>query len=135
MTLTISVVKDICRRNYRNFFKYVFVGGSTFVLDLGLLVFLHAVCQVPVILAATVSYWTSIAYNFAMNRQWTFDTTASLRHHAVAYGILLLTNYVVTIGIIAALGAIHVNYAMAKVLAVVVSMSWTYVIYKKVIFV
>jgi len=123
------------QRNRENFVKYVCVGGSTFLIDLGLLVVLHEVCHVPVVIAATISYWTSIVYNFAMNRYWTFETTRSLKHHAMAYGLLLLTNYIVTIAIIWALGLVGVTYTLAKILAVGISMSWTYVVYKKVIFV
>lgn len=135
MTLTLDQVKAIWLRNYRNFFKYLFVGGSTFVLDLGLLILLKEVGHLHVITAASISYWTSIGYNFMLNRQWTFDTTRSLRRHAFAYGLLLVMNYVVTVSIISGLGQLHVQYALAKVLAVALSATWTYVIYKKVIFV
>ena len=133
--ITLPILKDKLRRNWRNFIKYVFVGGSTFILDLGLLVLLKEVGHLPIIVAATISYWTSIAYNFSLNRHWTFETTRSLRHHAVAYSLLLLTNYVVTVGVIAGLGHLGVSYALAKIIAVGLSMSWTYVMYKKVIFV
>jgi putative flippase GtrA len=135
MTLTWEEVKAAWLRNYRSFFKYVFVGGSTFLLDISLLIFLKEVGGWHVITAATASYWASIGYNFLLNRQWTFDTTRSLRRHAFAYGLLLATNYAVTIGIITGLGALGIKYTIAKVLAVGLSATWTYVIYKKVIFV
>lgn len=135
MVLTVDYLKDALRRHYRNVLRYAFVGASTFALDLGLLVALHELGHLSVVVAATISYWTSIAYNFMMNRQWTFETTASIRRHAVAYGLLLLTNYAVTIGLIALLGTVHINYAVTKIIAVVISASWTYLAYKKLIFV
>lgn len=135
MTLTRETLKAIWDRNYRNFFKYLFVGGSTFALDLGLLILLKEVGHLHVITAASISYWTSIGYNFLLNRQWTFNTTRSIQRHAIAYSALLLANYAVTIGIIGGLSHLHVPYALAKVLAVGLSATWTYIIYKKVIFV
>ena len=135
IALTVPTIKDAAKRNYRHFSKYVLVGGSTFVVDLGLLVALHQLGQVPVIWAATISYWVSIMFNFALNRHWTFETTRSLHRHAVAYGALLAVNYAVTIGVIAGLGLLGVTYTLAKVAAVGLSMTWTYWVYKHVIFV
>jgi putative flippase GtrA len=115
--------------------KYVVVGGSTFLIDLGLLILLREVAHVAILLATTISYWASIAFNFFTNRAWTFQAQARLRRHALPYVLLLLTNYVVTIGLVGGLSHLGVNYAIAKVLAVGVSMSWTYIAYKKLIFV
>lgn len=135
MLLKIAYIKDALYRHRKSMTKYVLVGGSTFVLDLGLLILLREVFHVQVLLAATAAYWTSIVYNFLMNRTWTFETSAGIKRHAWAYGLLLLTNYLVTIGIIAVLGHFGLNYAIAKVLAVGFSISWTYIAYKKFIFV
>lgn len=137
MTVTWEYIWDALRRHRKSMVKYVLVGGSTFVLDFVLLVLLHELVHLPVVVAATISYWTSIGYNFWLNRHWTFTASAtrSLRHHAVAYGALLLTNYLVTVGIIWGLGHLGIPYPIAKILAVGFSTSWTYVIYKKVIFV
>ena len=115
--------------------RYVAIGGTTFAIDFFLLVFLHAVFHVPVLVAATISYWTSIAFNFFANRVWTFGATEThIAKHAVSYSLLLGFNYLFTIAFIGITGHFRLHYTIAKIIAVAVQTSWTYVIYKKVIF-
>lgn len=119
-----------------DWFKYSFVGSTTVVIDLGLLIVLKQVFHVNTILAATVSYWVGVFYNFFLNRHWTFEAGGKgLHRHMWRYGVLLVINYLVAIGFIAALGLVGVNYAIAKVIAIIVSMSWTYLALKKLIFI
>lgn len=118
------------------FVRYLFIGGSTFVIDFGLLVILHDILNFNVLVAASISYWTSIIFNFTINRYWTFNSTekGELKKHIVEYSILLAFNYAFTIGFIAAATGLGLHYTIAKVLAVGLQISWTYYIYKNVIF-
>jgi len=128
--------KQISRKVYEHsFVRYVAIGGTTFVIDFSLLVFLHSFMHAPLLVAATISYWSSIAFNFLANRFWTFGATEThIAKHAVAYGVLLGANYLFTIGFIAGATHLGVAYTIAKVMAVAVQIPWTYVAYKKVIF-
>lgn len=115
--------------------RYLFVGGTTFMIDFGLLVLLHGYLDLNLQLAASISYWTSILYNFTLNRNWTFSTSEkkALHKHVMAYGILLACNYVFTIAFVS-LGSQFMNYTIAKTLAVMIQTLWTYRIYKNIIF-
>ncbi len=119
-----------------SFVRYVVVGGSTFALDFFLLILLHGVLHLNVLVAATVSYWVSIAYNFLLNRFWTFSATEKkeLTRHILLYGILLGSNYLFTIAFLAVAGRLGMHYIVAKILSVGIQMSWTYLVYKRVIF-
>src|SRR5260221_2613597 len=89
---------------YRHHFvRYLFVGGSTFVLDFTILAGLHSGLGVGLAVATTVAYWVSIAYNFIFNRYWTFDAREknSLRRHIALYLVLLCINYVFVVIFIA----------------------------------
>jgi putative flippase GtrA len=122
---------------YRHHFvRYVFVGGSTFAMDFLLLVFLHGVLHIEVLVSATISYWTSIIYNFLMNRFWTFQATENkqLGRHLLLYGMLLGCNYLFTISFIGVTGHFGLHYTVAKVLAVAIQMTWTYMVYQRYIF-
>lgn len=115
--------------------RYVAIGGTTFALDFCLLIFLHAALHLPLLIAASVSYWASIAFNFLANRFWTFGATErNIAHHAFGYGILLGINFLFTLGFIGIATHFGMVYTLAKVLAVAVQMSWTYLAYKKIIF-
>lgn len=118
-----------------SFVRYVVIGGSTFALDFGLLVFLHSALGVNVLVAATISYWSSIAFNFYANRHWSFGVKDSpIGRHLVAYGVLLGINYLFTVGFIGVATHFGMHYTIAKILSVGIQISWTYFAYKKFVF-
>ncbi len=130
-------VKEITIFLYRHHFvRYLLVGGTTFVIDFGILFFLHSVLKLNLAGSTSVAYWISISYNFVLNRYWTFDAgeKESLARHLSIYFALLVCNYLFTVTVVSVLGT-HINYVIAKALAVAVSMTWTYVVYKNYIFV
>jgi putative flippase GtrA len=131
-----ETVKHISRKVYEHsFVRYVAIGGTTFMLDFLILVLLHGVLGVNLLVAATISYWSSIIFNFVANRVWTFGATEThIAKHAVAYGILLGFNYVFTLAFVGIASHMGMHYTIAKVFAVAIQIPWTYIAYKKVIF-
>ncbi len=115
--------------------RYLFVGGTTFFIDFGLLVLLHGKLNIGLAIAASTSYWVSILYNFNLNRNWTFSAAESkkLHQHILPYSILLCFNYLFTVLFLSLITRV-IHYQVAKVIAVVVQVAWTYPIYKYVIF-
>lgn len=134
---TVKDIKQLTLYLYRHHFvRYLLVGGSTFVIDFGILYVLHGHFGLNLAASASVSYWISISYNFVLNRYWTFDARekASLARHVSTYFFLLVANYLFTVAFVSIVGE-HINYVVAKALAVAIQMVWTYQVYKKVIFV
>jgi putative flippase GtrA len=122
---------------YRHHFvRYLFVGGTTFILDFGILVFLHGKMDVGIAAATSVAYWISIVYNFILNRYWTFDAREkeSLQRHITTYFLLLVINYLFAVTFVS-YASDHINYIIAKAIAVIIQMVWTYPVYKHYIFV
>lgn len=121
---------------HHHFIRYLLVGGTTFVIDFGLLVLLHGKLKINIAVATSVAYWISIIYNFILNRYWTFDAREkeSLKRHITTYTLLLVVNYFFVVAFMA-LASNHINYIIAKAIAVLIQMVWTYPVYKKVIFV
>lgn len=129
-------VVNLARVAYANhFMRYLFVGFSTFFIDFGLLVLLHGILTINLIVATSVAYWTSIAYNFILNRWWTFSNrdNETLKRNIIGYVVLLALNYAFTV-IFIKLASHHINYGLAKVLAVGMQICWTFPAYKFIIF-
>jgi putative flippase GtrA len=120
---------------HHHFVRYVLVGGTTFTIDFGILVSLHSGVSVGIAAATSVAYWASIIYNFILNRYWTFDSRekASLQRHITAYLMLLILNYFFVV-IFVSYASDHISYIIAKAIAVVIQMIWTYPVYKHYIF-
>jgi putative flippase GtrA len=130
-------IKKLTLYLYRHHFvRYLLVGGTTFIIDFGLLVLLHGHFDLNLGASTSVAYWVSIIYNFTLNRYWTFDAREkeSLARHISTYFILLVFNYLFTVTFVSILGE-HFNYIIVKAVAVAIQMIWTYPIYKKLIFV
>jgi putative flippase GtrA len=116
--------------------RYLFVGGSTFVIDEGLLILFHGVLSIWLPLALLGAYCVAFAYNFVLNRWWTFNAAdnQSIKKHLVPYSALFLFNLAFTV-VFVSLASHVINYAIAKVIAVAIQVSWTYFIYKHFIFI
>src|SRR5581483_3076562 len=91
---------EFARYLYRHHFvRYLFVGGTTFIIDFGLLFLMHGKWGVRLAMATTVAYWVSIVYNFSLNRYWTFSQRdiRDLHRHLSSYMLLLGFNYLFTV--------------------------------------
>lgn len=128
--------KYISKKLYEHsFVRYVAIGGTTFAIDFMLLVGLHGMLNLNLFIATTVAYWTSIAFNFLANRFWTFGATEThIMKHLTAYLILLAVNYLFTVLFLTVATHLGMHYTVAKILAVLIQISWTYVAYKKFVF-
>jgi putative flippase GtrA len=115
--------------------KYLIIGVITVSIDLGLLALLHHVFGVNVFVSATISFWTSLVFNFSANKFWTFGITENTVQHTGAYLTLIGINYLVGIGMIAASSTLGVSYLAAKLLAVMLTTCWNFLLYKHIIFV
>ena len=128
--------KELTIYLYRHHFvRYLLVGGTTFIIDFGILIGLHGGLKVGIAAATSVAYWVSIIYNFILNRYWTFDAREkeSLQRHITTYFLLLIVNYFFAVTFVS-FASDHISYVLAKAIAVAFQMIWTYPIYKKVIF-
>jgi putative flippase GtrA len=121
---------------YRHhFIRYLFVGGTTFILDEGLLILLHGHLDVWLPLALFIAYLVAFIYNFSLNRWWTFSASENktLKQHMVPYTLLFFFNLAFTV-VFVSLASHVINYALAKAIAVVIQVGWNFIIYKYVIF-
>ncbi len=119
----------------RSFKRYLFVGFSTVAIDYTLLVVFRMVFSSGLVYSVTIAYWMSIAYNFLLNRHWSFGAGGGMvPRQVVLYSLLLIFNYLVTIGVVWGLGVFGASEYISKVFALALTISWTYVFYKKIIF-
>jgi putative flippase GtrA len=133
----VDSVKDYSKFFYSHpLVRYILVGGSTFVLDLGLLILLKEKAGFSLALATSIAYWVAIIYNFILNRYWTFSVSEreNLHRHILNYLVLLGFNYLFTVLFVSIVGR-HIYFGLAKAIAVIIQTTWTYFVYKNYIFV
>lgn len=115
--------------------RYLLVGGSSFLLDAGLLFLLYEQFDLPLALATSVAFWVAVIYNFVLTKYWTFSNREKdqLKKHIVLYLCLLGFNYLATVWLMILLTSI-LHVVLAKTLIAAAQTLWNYPIYKYFIF-
>jgi len=122
--------------NSKSFRRYLFVGFSTVAIDYGLLIILRQFFSSGLFSAVSIAYWTSIAYNFTLNRYWSFEASSGMvPRQLFLYACLLVFNYFITVGIVWGLESAGLSEYIAKLIALGITVTWTYLFYKKIVFI
>jgi putative flippase GtrA len=118
----------------RRFLTYVAVGLAGFAVDFGLLVLFREVVGTPVLVAATIAFWASLAVVFLTNKYVTFDARGSGHRQIVRYFVLLGFNYLATLGVVYLAERTGLGYQLGKIAAVGMTTIWNYFAYQLWVF-
>jgi len=116
--------------------KYLFVGGSAFLLEYGLFLILNSTLNL-LILANVLSFVVGLVYSFVLHQKWTFagDHKHDPRKQAASYLLLALVNVVLTSFIITLLvDSLGVLPFVAKIICMLLVVAWNFLILNKIIF-
>lgn len=82
----------------KQIFRYLLVGGSGFVLDVGILYVLKQIFGAPATLGVICSQVVVIGYNFLLNKYWSFQSTQNGKTQFAKYIVLVAVNYTTGVG-------------------------------------
>ncbi len=117
------------------FFRYVVVGISSFVLEYSIFYLLFRILSVYELVSNTVAITLVFFFNFLMNRIWSFKSKEKLLKQILMYGGLFLFNMVMSnLFIFAATEYLEISPLISKVLIMGLIVLWNFVIYKKIIY-
>jgi putative flippase GtrA len=114
--------------------RFLFVGGLSFALDLGLLVLFHEVFGVALWAATPIAFVVSLVFNFVLQRVFTFRATNKGSVSALKYILLVIVNIAVSDLIVIAFDALGWSYIIGKTTATVLTTVWNYFLYRHWIF-
>ncbi len=82
----IDSVRRVLPPKYRQFAKFLVVGGTSWIIDTGLFFFLkHTVLPEKVLTAKIIAILVAMIVNYVLNREWSFnDRGGRERHHEAA---------------------------------------------------
>ena len=127
--------KKNAKNNWRQFYRYLLVGGSSFLLEYGLFYILLELHNVNYLIANSIVYSTVSAINFALNRLWTFRSTNNLSLQISLYLSLLMFNFIASNVLLYILtGQLLIPPLWSKFCVMVMVVLWNFVLYKKVIY-
>lgn len=116
--------------------RYVVVGGTSYVIELVLLLTIFHLGNTSQTVAAAISYWVGLMIAFSLQKLIAFrDYRRELKilsQQGVLYGALTLWNYFFTLMVVSLFSSKYI--LLSRTLAQVIFSCWNYIIYKKVIF-
>jgi putative flippase GtrA len=122
--------------------RFIGVGGINTVLDFGILFLLKSL-GIPAVAANIVSTSAAFCFSFFANKKFTFKTTdTNIKREIVLFslvtlfGLWVLQTVVIKL-VSAALSAYLPEYTVlfiAKLAATIVSLTWNYLLYSRVVF-
>lgn len=114
--------------------RFLAVGVLSYAFDLGVLAALHGGLGVPLALATTLAFLSTLALNFGLNKVFAFRSTALAGPAFVRYLVLVAVNYATTLIMVTGLAWLGLSYLLAKTLAVIVNAVLNYFAYRYWVF-
>ncbi len=108
------------RHNWVQLAKFCTVGGSGYVINLGVYTLALTQAGLEYRLAATVSFLVAVSSNYLWNRIWTFrDRRGHIGAQGLRFLIVSVVAYVANIGLLTALVSLGMGEIPAQALAIV----------------
>lgn len=134
--------RNAARGNFKNLIsllyhnsilRYLAVGGTSFLVDFGLLYLFHEVFGVRLWISTGIAFLASFFFNFTFQKIFAFSSKAHKGWSLVKYIALVLFNTVATIGIVAVLYT-FIGWELAKVVSTIITTIWNYLAYRFIVF-
>jgi putative flippase GtrA len=101
----------------RELVGFAIIGAFTFSLDLTLLAVLRDRTALPLPAAVSIAYLFAFGLNFVLNRTVNFHSHAPLGGQVLRYAVVLVGDYLLTVGVSTGLADLGVNFLLARVIA------------------
>lgn len=126
-------------RNARNsqFIRYIFVGGTSYILEIGLLAYLEYGLHIPTVVSVSISFWFGFLVAFVLQKIVTFEdrqrSVKKIAWQSISYALLVAFNFIFTLVFVQLCSPVA-GVLIARTIALVITTIWNYVVYSKVIF-
>ncbi|MBE6498072.1 MAG: GtrA family protein [Methanobrevibacter sp.] len=110
-------------------FRYIFVGGTAFVVDFFFLYFFSDICHIHYLISGILSFIISVMVNYWMSTQWVFNQDGS-NNRFMEFNMFLLIS---TIGLVFTeillwffTDIMGMYYLISKIIAAVIVLFWNF---------
>jgi putative flippase GtrA len=135
-TNILSILFRLYRRWPRRFKRYVLVGASVYILELVVILTAQHAGATPVT-AVAISFWVGVLVSFGLQKVYSFGDRRLQRRvvlpQFIAYSLLVLFNFGFTLAV-TKLVVGFMPAIMARTLALIITTTWNFYLYKFRIF-
>lgn len=116
-------------------FRYVFIGGISYVIELSILLSLATFFLLSPEVSVACSFWVGLITSFLLQKYFAFRSRANDRKtigkQSILYGALVVFNYSFTIAFVS-IFTIAFGLVIARTIALLLTVTWNYFIYKRI---
>ena len=110
--------------------KFGFVGGTSFVIDAGILFLLTEFCGIHYLLSGAISFTASVIYNYMLSIKWVFDAKKDDNKEqelAVFIGLSVIGLGLNQLLMWLFVDIFHIYYMLSKIIATAIVMVYNFV--------
>ena len=125
-----KLFRQITDNIFIQMFRYVFVGGTAFVVDFFFLYFFSDICGIYYLLSGILSFIISVLVNYIMSTKWVFNQD-NIDNKVLEFNLFIL---------ISAIGLVFTEillwlftdifglyYLLSKIIAAIIVMFWNFI--------
>lgn len=114
---------------FLQFFRYIFVGGTAFIVDFFFLYFFSDICGIYYLISAILSFIISVFVNYIMSTKWVFNQD-NIDNKVLEFNLFILIS---TIGLVFTeillyffTDIIGLYYLISKIIAAIIVLFWNF---------
>ena len=110
-------------------FRYVFVGGSAFIVDFFFLYFFSDICGIYYLISAVLSFIISVMVNYLLSTKWVFNQD-NIDNKILEFNLFILISAVgllfTEILLYFFTDILNIYYLISKIIAAVIVLFWNF---------
>lgn len=115
---------------FLQFFRYIFVGGTAFVVDFFFLYFFSDICGIYYLISGVLSFIISVLVNYIMSTKWVFNQE-NIENKLIEFNLFIIIS---TIGLVFTEILLYVftdiiglYYLISKIIAAIIVLFWNFI--------
>ena len=124
-----KLFKDPTDDIFLQLFRYIFVGGTAFVVDFFFLYFFSDICGIYYLISAVLSFIISVLVNYIMSTKWVFNQD-NIENKVLEFNLFILIS-TIGLGFTEILlyfftDIVGLYYLISKVIAAIIVLFWNF---------
>ena len=129
MKLINKLFKDPTDDIFLQLFRYIFVGGTAFVVDFFFLYFFSDICGIYYLISAVLSFIISVLVNYIMSTKWVFNQD-NIENKVFEFNLFILIS-TIGLGFTEILlyfftDIVGLYYLISKIISAIIVLFWNF---------
>ena len=129
MNVINRLFKDPTDDIFLQLFRYIFVGGTAFIVDFFFLYFFSDICGIYYLISAVFSFIISVLVNYVMSTKWVFNQN-NIENKVLEFNLFMLIS-AIGLGFTEILlffftDIVGLYYLVSKIISAIIVMFWNF---------